>query len=240
MSSKKVYVKDKAAQVWVRQGEMLKPKNKKSKCRMYLKQGKLFEFPVLPEKVATSYGAKNTSLQVCGVGEVTIIQDSSAAVIQFSSFFPKEYFRGCRMKKVPTPKKAVEKILAMKESGKPVRFSITGTPGISMYCTIENFEVHEQGGDPGTVYYTLKLKEYREIKVRKIKKAKVVVSGGRTDNSQAVQTYTVVKGDCLWNIAKRFYGDGAKYMVIYEANKGLIGGNPNLIYPGQVLSIPSL
>ena len=54
----------------------------------------------------------------------------------------------------------------------------------------------------------------------------------------ASQDYTVVKGDCLWNIAKKFYGNGSKYTVIYNANRGVIGGNPNLIYPGQVLIIP--
>ena len=56
----------------------------------------------------------------------------------------------------------------------------------------------------------------------------------------AAQSYTGVKGVCLWNIAKRFYGNGAKYTVIYDANKGTIGGNPNLIYPGQVLTIPAI
>lgn len=50
-------------------------------------------------------------------------------------------------------------------------------------------------------------------------------------------TYTVVKGDCLWNIAKKFYGSGAKYTLIYNANRGIIK-NPSLIYPGQVLTIP--
>ena len=55
----------------------------------------------------------------------------------------------------------------------------------------------------------------------------------------APQAYTVVRGDCLWSIAKRFYGDGSKYTAIYDANRGVIGGNPNLIYPGQVLTIPA-
>ncbi len=50
-------------------------------------------------------------------------------------------------------------------------------------------------------------------------------------------SYTVVKGDCLWNIAKKFYGKGSQYTVIYNANKDKIK-NPNLIYPGQVLIIP--
>lgn len=51
-------------------------------------------------------------------------------------------------------------------------------------------------------------------------------------------TYTVKRGDCLWNIARSFYGNGALYTKIYEANRGVIGNNPNLIYPGQVFIIP--
>lgn len=54
------------------------------------------------------------------------------------------------------------------------------------------------------------------------------------------KTYTVVKGDCLWNIAKKYYGDGSKYTLIYNANKKLIGNNPNLIYAGQSLVIPGI
>lgn len=248
MSSKGTYLEQGAgrtAKVQAKQGiGRSVGKKKPQRPRMYLKQKKLFEFPVLPEKVSVSYGSKNTSLQVCGVGEVTVIQDSGAASIQFSSFFPHSYFKGCRTKKVPNPKKARDRILRMQGSGKPVRFTVTGSPGVSMYCSIEGFETHEQGGDPGTVYFTLKLKEYREAKVRKIKvdkggkKAKASASGSRTDSTPPPQTYTVANGDCLWNIAKRFYGNGSLYTLIYEANKGVIGGNPNLIYAGQVLTIP--
>ena len=52
------------------------------------------------------------------------------------------------------------------------------------------------------------------------------------------KTYTVKKGDCLWNIAKQFYGKGSQYSKIFNANKGTIK-NANLIYPGQVLTIPA-
>lgn len=51
----------------------------------------------------------------------------------------------------------------------------------------------------------------------------------------AAQTYTVVSGDTLWAISERFYGDGSKYQVIADAS-GI--PNPDLIYPGQVLTIP--
>ena len=50
-----------------------------------------------------------------------------------------------------------------------------------------------------------------------------------------VRTYTVESGDSLWAIAERFYGDGSKYQVIADAS-GI--PNPDLIQPGQVLTIP--
>ena len=44
-------------------------------------------------------------------------------------------------------------------------------------------------------------------------------------------------GDCLWNIARRFYGTGAKWTLIYEANRDIIQDSA-FIYVGQILSIP--
>ena len=51
----------------------------------------------------------------------------------------------------------------------------------------------------------------------------------------APRTYTVVSGDTLWAIAERFYGDGNKYQQIADAS-GI--SNPDLIHPGQVLTVP--
>ena len=49
--------------------------------------------------------------------------------------------------------------------------------------------------------------------------------------------YTVKKGDCLWKLAEKFYGDGTKYKIIYNANKEQIE-EEHWIYPGQVFIIP--
>jgi nucleoid-associated protein YgaU len=51
--------------------------------------------------------------------------------------------------------------------------------------------------------------------------------------------YTIVKGDSLWKIAKKYYGDGNKYPVLFEANREVIK-DPDLIYPGQVIRVPSI
>lgn len=52
------------------------------------------------------------------------------------------------------------------------------------------------------------------------------------------QSYTIVSGDWLSKIAQRFYGNAAKWPLIYNANKDKLGPNPDLIYPGVTIKIP--
>ena len=54
----------------------------------------------------------------------------------------------------------------------------------------------------------------------------------------APRMYTVQKGDSLWKIAKKHYGDGNEWARIHEANRDVIE-NPDLIQPGWKLRIPS-
>lgn len=81
---------------------------------------------------------------------------------------------------------------------------------------------------------------------------KVVLVLGNTDGIATVddrmtvvveepqaQFHTVVKGEYLSKIAKKYYGDAMKYPVIFEANKPMLS-DPDKIYPGQVLRIPAL
>lgn len=201
------------------------------------------KLPVLPEKINIKNGGQNMSINIVGLGEITIRRERKALVYSFSSFFPAQMFPGIQVEKITSPKKLVKKISKWKEKKKPVHFIITGGL-VNCYCTIEDFNYEEAGGDVGTYQYSITLKEYREVEARKIKvkKKKKIASkktAKRTSAKAVPDTYTVKKGDCLWNIAKKFYGDGAKYTKIYNANKKTIGSNPNLIRPGQVLKIPT-
>lgn len=51
------------------------------------------------------------------------------------------------------------------------------------------------------------------------------------------QTYTVQSGDTLWKISEQVYGNGSRYMEIFEANTGILE-HPDQIFPGQKLLIP--
>ncbi len=48
----------------------------------------------------------------------------------------------------------------------------------------------------------------------------------------------VIRNDSLSKLARIFCGDSRKWPQIYNANRGTIGSNPNLIKPGQVLYVP--
>ncbi len=48
----------------------------------------------------------------------------------------------------------------------------------------------------------------------------------------------VQPGNSLWRIARRTYGEGIRYSVIYQANQGQIR-DPDLIYPGQIFVVPT-
>jgi nucleoid-associated protein YgaU len=58
------------------------------------------------------------------------------------------------------------------------------------------------------------------------------------DEPAQTNFYTVKSGDTLSKIAKDFYGDAMKYPVIFEANKPMLS-DPDKIYPGQTLRIPT-
>jgi len=61
--------------------------------------------------------------------------------------------------------------------------------------------------------------------------------GPTSGTSESEQSYTVVAGDSLSKIARRFYGDANKWPRIHEANRDQIK-DPDLIHPGQKLRIP--
>ena len=67
---------------------------------------------------------------------------------------------------------------------------------------------------------------------------KATVTSSAPVVAPAAQTYTVVKGDSLSKIAKKFYGSANRWKQIHEANLDTIK-NPDLIKVGQVIKIPA-
>lgn len=199
-------------------------------------------FPVLPTKFDVTHGTKNTSVTISGLGEILVLQDRAAVEVSWDSFFPAAYFPGIQTPfMLSSPDAMIQRLFEWKISAKPVHLILTGTR-VNFYAAIQSLQPYRKGGDPGSIYYKIKLKEYREVRIRQVKVSSTgtaTVSGGstRTDNRVQAKTYTVKPGDCLYNISKSTLGDGGRYNEIYSLNKDKLK-NPNLIYPGQVLQLP--
>lgn len=85
--------------------------------------------------------------------------------------------------------------------------------------------------------------ERRKLKAEKQleeMRQKIEAARAKIKADAAKRTYVVKSGDSLSAIAKKLLGDASLWPKIYEANKDVIGDNPNLIHPGQEYTIPDL
>ena len=204
--------------------------------------GKEIIIPVLPSKLKVTSAGDNDTDTVLGLGEVLILRQKRLRTVSWDSFFP-AHSAPYAPRTITPPLELVRAIQAARDALQPVRLLITGTDlDINIRMGIESFDYEERSGELGDLYYSIKLSEWKDYSTRRIvlqEKKPVAKEQSRTGQPGGTpKTYTVVSGDCLWNIAKRFYGKGGDWPKIYDANKAIIGGNPNLIYPGQVFTIP--
>lgn len=208
---------------------------------IWLKQGETgYRFAVLPPDYEMTSEENNTQVIINSLGEINLLGKRKLKKLSFSSIFPASKYSWCEYTTFPTPEESVELIEAMKNNG-VLRLIMTGTP-VNMECTIESFTWGENDCS-GDINFSLELKEYRRVKVitgdKKETLGRNIVPAETQRAAKEIKStvYTVVKGDNLSKIAKNLTGSTANWHAIYEQNRGVIGDNYNLIYPGQELVI---
>ena len=128
------------------------------------------QIPVNPPELKVSSGSQNESYNVLNLGEVTVFQKPKAAVFIFESFFPKlpGPYLDISPDKLWEPQLYIDRIDLWRVGYHPVRFIVTDSE-INTLCSIEDFSWSERGGDVGTIYYSLTLKEYPVLTPRVLK-----------------------------------------------------------------------
>lgn len=132
------------------------------------------------------------------------------------------------------PYVVVDRLVRWSTDGDVLRLIVTQTP-VNLPVLLAPVRYGQRDGT-GDVYVTLTMRQYRELTAESMEQA----STGNAARSQSAEekgttTYTVVKGDTLWGICRRTYGQGglAYRLAAYNGIK-----NANLIYPGQKITLP--
>lgn len=199
--------------------------------------------PVNPlDELAFTASVDNKSQDIISLGEVTFLGYRKLASCTIKSLVSDVRYPFSVDGASISPQSFINRIYTAIDARQPVRLIVTGVGmDVNMLCSIESWKHEERHGQIGEYYYEIKLKEYRAYGVRSVRLGGTARIGTaittRETAPQALQNYTVVKGDCLSHIAKAQLGDSSRWREIYELNKNIIS-NPNKIYPGQSLIMP--
>lgn len=185
--------------------------------------GKSLTLPVTPKSYPMAAGRTVERLDMAQTGQITLpgLRKLFSETLEF--MLPAQEYPFLTSGATADPQYYLEKFTAWSENGDVCRYIVTGTR-INSPVLLGALEFGEQDGT-NDVYCKLPLYEYRYL----------TRASETSGLPQAAGSYTVVKGDTLWAICKKFYGDGSLAYKLATAN-GI--KNPNLIYPGQVLTLP--
>ena len=216
--------------------------------------------PVAPSKLTMKIKGQNKTMNLINDGEINYLKQPGLTEVSFPLLLPNVKYPFATYKSgFENAKYFLDILEKLKVERKPFQFKVIRTfPNgnilfdTDMKVSLEDYDISEDAKSGFDVTVSISLKQYRDYSTKEVKIINEADESGEikastektrsTENSPeptSNQSYTVVKGDSLWNIAKKFYGNGSKYTAILDANKDKIK-NANLIYPGQVLTIPAL
>lgn len=201
--------------------------------------------PVTPEGYENDLGREIETVRATEKGDINVLGKKKPQSFPISGFFPENDYSFARSSGVGanTAKDYIDRLEKWMDDGDIIRVVIADDRGskINEQFYIENIRYGCKYEDNKDIPFTIFFKQYTPMNTATVQKSSTA-NTARADTATAkpkAKTYTVKSGDCLSAIARAVYGDASKWTKIYEANKSVIGGNPNLIYPGQKYTIPA-
>lgn len=205
-----------------------------------------YKLPVNPEEIKRTRELQIETYQVLEGGQVSVPVSCALEEFSLEAEFPSREYHYME----PGGKADAdyyEKMFKKAQKNKqPIRFIASNgeTDDISTKVLVKSVEAVEKAGEEGDKYLVLTLLEYgssgkryvavpTQNAVRKQEQEREQLENPAVTENK---THTVQSGDTLWGLARKYYGDGSRYTKIASANPTI--KNPNLIYVGQILSIP--
>lgn len=193
-----------------------------------------FRFPVRQKELSVYEENDIATVTIDGYGEVSKTTNMKLRTFEIESFFydptkPVPPYAKPYTRTINTMEDINWFLHDIQRSNKVVPFKIFGMD-VDTTVQISKYEWSTKDGT-GDMYYRITLIECKDPGTNTVK------DGREKENNPAINnkdTYIIKRGDTLYNIAKKYYGDGNRYMEI--ANKNGIS-NPNDIREGQVIRL---
>lgn len=214
---------------------------------------------VNPASVEFTDVQNNQQINLLEVGTALLLGNRGLIGTTLESFFPSSespFYK--RHGGTRTPQECKALIKKWKDKGMIVRLIISDMD-INLAMAVNSFTTTHREGD-NDIYFNLELIEYKTLNVPTVKVSTKVKSSitkrpatsskkASSSGSSGGRSYTIKGSDTLWAIATRYYGNGAQYMKIYNANKNTIESaakahgfsssqNGHWIWAGTTLAIP--
>lgn len=193
--------------------------------------GQEIVLPVTPESYTIDHGNHVETVNLHTVGDYNLPGGRTLFTCTLSGLLPRKRYPFVLPEASLDPFTYIDFFEFSSDRREVCRFVVSDTPTIADVL-IENWQYGERDGT-NDVYYTLTLRRF--LAAQGVRTQSLDAARSAPAQTVTQQTYTVVKGDTLSAICRRFYGDASLYPALAKAN-GIV--NPDLIHPGQIVRLP--
>ncbi len=199
-------------------------------------------FPVAPERIVTETGIKNRTVSLIDGSEVALMGGRSLKKFSFELLLPmSEYPFAVYDGGFKDATYYIDKLEQIANKDEPIWFDVYRTlPDMektyltNVFVVPEKIAIEENAENGMDMKASVVLREYRRLEAGIVSDGTIYALQTRTDDMEVPDTYTVMQGDSLWMIAKKYLGSGEKYVYLAQINSIK---SPYTINPGQVIKL---
>lgn len=206
----------------------------KTRSVLIIADGSRFELAVNPREISVTQDSKDKTIDLLNVGEVNVPGNRGLVKVSLATFLPDQdspFYTG------NAPETMIQTVKKAKNGKKPLRIIISGTDVNTLFTISSMNEIYKEG--QADIYISWSFVESRDLNTGQVASwVRRYTETGlcyRNTSNTVPKIVTAINGDTLWSLARRYYGDGARWKDIAAANglsEDRLSAGTRLVMPG--------